>query len=122
MAIDAVTPASREIAAISAVPQHSLTRRDRVVLVEEGQPPMEVAETELEALHWRKREELREKWKRRQDEREARGEADQGEAKKALQEADQEEDEEVREEPEPIQKSAEAAEEDETGTLFNDRS
>ena len=56
MAIDASLPVSREIALASAVPQASLTRRDRELQVSEGLPPIEVTETGMEALRWRKSE------------------------------------------------------------------
>lgn len=115
MAIDASLPVSREIALANAVPQASLTRRDWELQVAEGLPPIEISETELEALRWRKREDLREKWKKRQEQRRARG--------KAWRTEPGEEDAEAGTAPsQPEQKSAESSEEEPTGTLFDDRS
>ena len=115
MAIDASLPVSREIALASAVPQASLTRRDRELQVAEGLPPIEVSETGLEALRWRKSEDLREKWKKRGEQRRAR--------RKASQTEPREEDEDVGVEPsQPEPESAEFPEEESTGTLFDDRS
>ena len=115
MAIDAVQPVFREIPAPSAVPQHSLTRRDRELQMEEGQPPMEVASTEQEALRWRTGEDLQEKWRKRQPQQNARGKASPDDAPDG--------------EPEALEEQFQAApggpelpEEDETGTLFDDRS
>jgi hypothetical protein len=105
MAIDAATAVSREIALASAVPQASLTRRDRELQVAEGRPPIKVAEAELEALRWSRREELREKWRKRKQARLDRS--------RALGLAT-----DTRRQP---QKGAEV-EEAETGTLFDDRS
>jgi hypothetical protein len=119
MAMDAVTPVFREIAAVGAVPQSSLTGRDRELQVEEGRPPIEVAETELEALRRRKSEELREKRKKRQEARRARGPALEG---GALEAAPTQEDGEARAaESQQLQENEESQEE-ETGTLFDDRS
>jgi hypothetical protein len=115
MAIDASLPVSREIALASAVPQASLTRRDRELQVAEGLPPIEVSETGLEALRWRKREDLREKWKKRGELRRARRKASQTDLR--------EEDENMGVEPsQPEQGTAEFPEEEPTGTLFDDRS
>ncbi len=115
MAIDASLPVSREIALASAVPQASLTRRDRELQVSEGLPPIEVTETGMEALRWRKSEDLREKWRKRREQRRARRKASQAEPR--------EEDEEAGAEPsQPEQAGAEFPEEELTGTLFDDRS
>ncbi len=109
MAIDSVTPVFREIAT-SAVPQVSLTRRDRELQIEEGQPPLEVSSTEQQALRWQKSEDLHEKWKRHQHHAGGQRSGKEGS------EADSAED------------KAEATEEctrstkEETGTLFDDRS
>jgi hypothetical protein len=120
MAIDAALPVSQEIALASAVPQASLTRRDRELQVAEGLPPIEVSEAGMEALRWRKNEDLREKWKKRRELRRARGQASGAEAR--------EEDEEggvealLREEPDAESLEGEPQDEDATGTLFDDRS
>lgn len=130
MAIDAAMPVSREIALAGAVPQASLTRRDRELQVEEGQPPIEVAEAELEALRWRKREELREKWQKRQRSRLARRRAldlktdapSESEARAATPEGEALAEDEAQNQPgQELQKSAETFEE-ETGMLLDDRS
>jgi hypothetical protein len=115
MAIDAALPMSQEIALASAVPQASLTRRDRDLQVAEGLPPIEVSEAGLEALRWRKNEDLREKWKKRREPRRARGQASGAEV------LEEDEDGGVQASPgeEP---GAEALEEDANGTLFDDRS
>jgi hypothetical protein len=114
MAIDASLPVSRELTLASAVSQASLTKRDRELQVEEGQPPLEVAKDELEALRWHKREDLREKWKRRQEQR-ARRKTSEDEGVEQGEEAQ-------AEQAQPEMQSAESLEEDETGTLFDDRS
>jgi hypothetical protein len=119
MAIDAVTPVFREIAASSAVPQASLTRRDRELQVDEGRPPIEVAETEFEALRRRKREDLKEKWKTRRWERRARREADESRMRDECEVAGADQSEPARTRAES---AAESMEEDSTGTLFDDRS
>jgi hypothetical protein len=111
MAIDAVVPISRENPAASAVSQLSLTRRARELQLEEGQPPMEVASAEQEALQWQKDEGLRERGKRRQSQQ------------STMQSALQEEHEEAgAQHPETLQPCTEVQEEEETGTLFDDRS
>jgi hypothetical protein len=121
MAIDAVTPVFREIAAASAVPQASLTRRDRELQeqVEEGRPPIEVAEAELEALCRRKGEELRERWRKRQEarrDREPLSEDGAGEAAMV-----EENGEGAEEQSRQLRENAESLEE-ETGMLFDGRS
>jgi hypothetical protein len=110
MAIDSVTPVFREIAT-SAVPQVSLTRRDRELQIEEGQPPLEVASTEQQALHWQKSEDLDEKWKRPQDGH-AGGQSSDGESSEADSAEDQAE----------VTGECATSTEEETGTLFDDRS
>ncbi len=105
MAIDAVQPLFREIPAASAVPQVSLTRRDRELQVEEGQPPMEVASAEQEALRWKREEDPREKWRRRREGRREPKESEE-ESLRAAEEA----------------ATDEAEEEEETGRLFDGRS
>jgi hypothetical protein len=110
MAIDSVTPVFREIAT-SAVPQVSLTRRDRELQIEEGQPPLEVASTEQQALRWQKSEDLHEKWKRQQG-RHAGGQSSGEETPDA---------DSVEEKAEVTEECATSIEE-ETGTLFDDRS
>jgi hypothetical protein len=115
MAIDASLPVSREIALASAVPQASLTRRDRELQVAEGLPPIEVTETGMEALRWRKSEDLREKWKKRKEQRRVRRKASQVEPRG--------EDEEAGAEPSQLEQGgAEFPEEESTGTLFDGRS
>jgi hypothetical protein len=110
MAIDATRPLFREITAVNGVPQFSLTRRDRELQTEEGHPPMEVASTEGEALQWRRKEDLQERWKRRRVRRASRrnellNETQQGTAD-AFEAA-------LADPPE---------EREESGTLFDDRS
>lgn len=110
MAIDSVTPVFREIAT-SAVPQISLTRRDRELQIEEGQPPLEVASAEQEALRWQKSEDLHEKWKRYKD----RHAGDQSSGEETSEAESAEDKAEVTEE-------CATSLEEETGTLFDDRS
>ena len=123
MAIDAVTPVFRQVAVASAVPLASLTRRDRElqVQVEEGRPPIEVAEAELEALRWRKSEDLRKKWKKRQVARRARGQSPEGGAVEASAIEENGEAGAEQGQGQQLQENAESLEE-ETGTLFDDRS
>lgn len=115
MSIDPLGPVYREIPAASAVPQLSLTRRDRELQMEEGQPPIEVAEAEQQPLRWNKEEDPREKWRQRRDTRNARRNATQCEAQG-----------EMLDEAVPtltqLQESPQLQEEEETGTLFDDRS
>ena len=94
--------------------------------MEEGRPPIEVAETELEALRWRKREELREKWQKRQRARLARSRALDLAASVEINPASAAEgrltEDEAQKQPgQELQKSAETFEE-ETGRLLDDRS
>lgn len=115
MSIDAVAPVFRDIPVESAVPQLSLTRRDRELQMKEGQPPTEVAEVAQDALAWRKDEDLREKWKKRQCKQEAK--------RTALQGTDSDDIEQASVAlAEPTQTSTELQEEEATGTLFDDRS
>lgn len=114
MAIDSVMPVFREIAT-SAVPQASLTRRDRELQIEDGQPPLDVASTEQQALRWQKSEDLHEKWKRR-DRHHAGGHA----SGRETPDADSAEKAEEAQAT-PAEECASSTEE-ETGTLFNDRS
>ena len=79
---------------------------------DEGQPPMEVDSTEQQSLRWQKDEELRDKWKRRQNKRRA-GEESQG---VEMSEADS-----MRVDEAPAEECARSTGE-ETGTLFDDRS
>jgi hypothetical protein len=65
MATNAITPVFRQIAAESAVAQTSLTRADRQMQMEEGEPPVEVASAEFAASRWSKNEDMREKWRKR---------------------------------------------------------
>jgi len=97
--IDSVQAIFREIPAASAVPQLSLTRRDRELLMEEGVTPLEVASAEQAAMCWQKKEDLRE-----QGRKPSRGE-DTKMAKEQQRQVNQE-----------------TQEQEETGTLFNDRS
>ena len=72
MAIDGIQPTFREIPTPTAVPEISISK-DREVQLREGLPTMEVVSVELEALRWRKREDiLRDKWARRRELRNAR--------------------------------------------------
>ena len=64
MAIDGVNAIPREMPAANAVSQHSLTRGERELQVEEGQPPMEVAASEQADVRWQKQDALAEKWRR----------------------------------------------------------
>ena len=89
--------------------------------MEEGRPPMEVASAEQEALHWQRNDDLREKWKKRQGLINTRREADSNETTDESQYAAAEVDGVSVAHPEPMQENAEAQEE-EAGTLFNDRS
>jgi hypothetical protein len=121
MAIDGVQPVFREIPAASAVPQLSLTRRDRELQMEEGQPPMEVASTELQTLRWQKSEDLREKWKKRQQQRNA-GASSQATQEATLNETPEDLEEAQVAQPEAMQSGTELPGEEDTGTLFDDRS
>ncbi len=118
MAIDAIQPIFRQIPAASAVSQISLTRRDRELQVEEGQPPMEVASAEQDALHWQKNQDLQEKWKRRRANEGSRREASSNEQQDEAQESSEEPD---VEQLEPLPESTESTEQDDAGTLFEDR-
>jgi hypothetical protein len=110
----------REIVAAGAAPQLSLARRDRELQVEEGQPPIEVASVEQEALRWRKNEDL-EKWKKRRYLRNARGEAASDETHVTKDET-REDDEGSVAQPEQMHGNTESPEEEESGTLFDGRS
>lgn len=120
MAIDAEQSITREIRPASAVPQLSLTRRDGELQVEEGQPPTEVASTEQEALRWQKGEDLREKWKQRQESRTKAKDAQCPARAAATEFAEQDDDAACVVESQ--QESSESTEEESTGTLFDDRS
>lgn len=65
MAIEGIAPVQREMPTANMVSQLSLTRGEEKLQEEDAQPPMEVAAAEEPAVHWRKEEELPEKWRRR---------------------------------------------------------
>jgi hypothetical protein len=135
MGIGPIVPVPSETQA-SASSQASLTRRDRELQVEEGQPPIEVPEAELEALHWRKSEELCEKWVKRKAKHHAEPDPDAAEVE--ITDAENAEPEEIEAEAEteveaevrePAHRElseelpkTEFQEEDSAGTLFDGRS
>lgn len=112
MGIDPALPVFREITT-SAVPHVSLTRTEQELQTEEGVSPLDVAETEQSSLRWQKEKDPRERRKKRQEQLRDRT---------SLESSAQDE---VKasggEQPEPMQVSTESVEE-ETGTLFDDRS
>lgn len=110
MAIDAAQPLFRENTAVSSIPQFSLTRRDRELQTEGGQPPMEVASTEGEALQWRREQDLRERWRKRREGRRSK-------RKELLNDPQQGITENIEIDLEYLPEERE-----ESGTLFDDRS
>lgn len=128
MGIGPVVPVQQETAA-SASSQASLTRRDRELQVEEGQPPIEVPEAELEALRWRKNEELRDKRKKRSARQQSGSKAsdsDRAEFESADAETVEAEeagtDERAQTELSGQLPNKESEEEESAGTLFDSRS
>ena len=139
MGVEAVQPVFRDIPAASAVPQCSLTRADRELQMEEGQPPMETASVEQATLRWRKDGD-QEKWRNRLKQRVARGAAASSEVLDEILEANETQDEALEEGQEYSLEDASESEEEagvtmpdaaqgrmspqeeETGTLFDGRS
>ncbi|HVJ05290.1 MAG TPA: hypothetical protein VM578_06445 [Candidatus Saccharimonadales bacterium] len=79
---------------------------------------MEVASAEQDALRWQKNQDLQEKW--------TRGEANEGGGREASSNEQQDEAHESSEgpdveQPEPLPESTESTEQDDAGTLFEDR-
>lgn len=121
-----------EPAAAGASSQASLTRRDRELQVEDGQPPLEVPETELESLHLREGAELLEKWKKRYSPRRDGQAADADEAAAEIDETEDAVSETMQAEAEPDEQpkseyderlpKTEFEEEESTGRLFDGRS
>jgi len=109
MAIDGLTPGFREVAASSAVPQPSLTRRERELQIEDGRPPIEVPEAEMEALRWLHGEDVGER-PRSEKRRNRRGRQRRSSSGRRLEDAETQ--------PELTEEFTE----EETGTLFDDRS
>lgn len=111
MAMDAIQPVYRETAP-NTIHQVSLTKRDRELQTQEGQPPLEVASTEQQVLRWQQAKTAPERWWRvrkraasQEDEAESSSGEEQAEAPSG-----------------PRLAAAEEHTEDDTGTLFDDRS
>jgi hypothetical protein len=81
--------------------------------MEEGQPPLEVASAELDAMRWQKEEDLRDKWSKLRQQRTVRPGVKPDEIA--------EDDEPSLSQSQPMQKNAKSLEQEETGTLFNGR-
>jgi hypothetical protein len=111
MSIDPIQAGFREIP--SAVSQLSLTRRDRELLMQEGQPPLEVAPAEQEAMRWQKEEDLRGKCSKRRQQR-----TDKPSIMPGL---SAEDDEASLTQSQPMQTNAKPLAREEAGTLFNGR-